>query len=166
MSRWQPLTQRWRKFSITSKFTLAFATLLAIILLMALTSLFTLTTIQRQTEATILTSTEIQQLVQEMGERLQHARRLERDFFLRWSFVGVASAREDYADAHQEQIGKVVNISARLQQLIVDQNVSNRLREGKDHLDTYVPLVNLYANSFNEAVELVAAAAGHRDHRN
>ena len=94
MSRWQPLTRRWGKLSITTKFMLAFGLLLVLIMLMAVTGFLALNAVRRQTEAAILTSLEIQRLVLEMDSDLQQARRLEKEFFLRWPTQGFAPARQ------------------------------------------------------------------------
>ncbi len=156
MGQWKPLSQRWRELTIPKKLSLAFSAMLALIVLVAVTGYVALTIVRRQTEAAIVTSMEIQRLVLEMEAGLQHARLLEKEFFLRWPLVGFAAARQTYAEAHREQVNRVVLTSVRLQQLISGADVSLALAQGSAELSTYVPLVTLYANSFNEAVELVA----------
>ena len=159
MTRWQPLTRRWRKLSINAKFTLAFAILLVVIVLMAVTGFLALNAVRRQTEAAIVTSMEIQHLALEMDSELQQARRLEKEFFLRWPTEGFTVARQMYADDHSRRIAQVIDSSAELQDLIKEANVSDSLRERGTQLATYKPLVTLYATSFNNAVELVAELA-------
>ena len=63
---------------------------------------------------------------------------------------------QDYVEAHQWQINKVVVNSAKLQTLTASSNVSKALRQSSASLADYIPLVNLYAASFDEAVNLVA----------
>lgn len=159
MSRWQPLTRRWRKLSITIKFMLAFGLLLALIVLMAVTGFLALNAVRRQTEAAILTSLEIQRLILEMDSDLQQARRLEKEFFLRWPTQGFAPARQLYANEHSKQIAQVVQVSNKLQDLTQRAEVSRPLRRSGEGLTTYGPLVNLYASSFNNSVELAAGLA-------
>ncbi len=159
MKRWNPVSQRWRELGITGKFISAFAALLALIMLVALTGYMALTAVRRQTEAAIVTSMEIQRLVLEMDAGLQRARRLERDFFLRWPSIGFSEARETYAEGNSEQITKVVALSARLQQLISGSDVSDALRESDVNLIFYLSAADRYADTFNEAIELVAKLA-------
>lgn len=159
MKRWNPVSQRWRELGITGKFISAFAALLALIMLVALTGYMALTAVRRQTEAAIVTSMEIQRLVLEMDAGLQRARRLERDFFLRWPSIGFSEARETYAEGNSEQITKIVVLSARLQQLISGSDVSDALRESDVNLIFYLSAADRYADTFNEAIELVAKLA-------
>lgn len=156
MTKWQPLTRRWRTLSITAKFMVSFGMLLALVLLMAVTGFLALNAVRRQTDAAILSSLEIQRLVLEMDSGLQQARRLEKDFFLRWPTEGFDQARQTYADEHGSEIARVVAISERVEALIQQSNVNDALRESAAELTTYGPLVKLYANSFNNAVDFAA----------
>ena len=151
MIKWLPRVQAWRRLSITSKFGLAFGLLLGLMVLVALTGFVALTMIRRQTEAAVSSSIEIQRLIMQMDEALQQARRLERDFFLRTD-----NNDQDYAAAHNQQIEQVIASSQDLQRLLASPGINETLRERSDGLDTYVPLVNLYASTFNHAVELMA----------
>jgi signal transduction histidine kinase/DNA-binding response OmpR family regulator/methyl-accepting chemotaxis protein len=159
MKKRNPFAQRWRTLSITSKFTLAFGTLLALIILVALTGYAALTVVQRQTEAAILTSMEVQRLVLKMDAGLQSARRFERDFFLRWPTVGFDAARQTYAQGNSEQIAEVVRLSAELQQIISQPNVSEALQEANVNLNFYLSAASRYAATFDEAVDLVSQLA-------
>ncbi len=157
MKRWPP--RRWRELGITAKFTAAFGLLLALMVFVSLTSYLALTAVRRQTEAAILTSTEVQRLVLEMDAGLQHARQLERDLFLRWPAVGFSQALDSYAGRHDEQIGRVMALSASLQQLIAESDVSEALRESEVSLNFYLSAADRYASTFDEAVKLVAQLA-------
>ena len=159
MNRWKPLPQYWRELSITSKFTLAFSLLLALILLVALTGYGSLMVVRRQTEAAIVTSMEIQRLVLEMDAGLQQARRLEKEFFLRWPTIGFSEAREKYAEENVNQVHQVMALSTRLQQLISDSNVTNALHGSKIDLNFYLSASDRYTATFDEAIELVTELA-------
>jgi methyl-accepting chemotaxis protein len=159
MNRQNLFSQRWRTLSITSKFTLGFGALLALMMLVNLAGYIALKVVQSKTETAILTSTEIQRLVLQMDAGLQRARRLERDFFLRWPTVGFAEARQIYAQGNNEQIAEVVNLSAQLQQLIAQSDVSEALRQSNVNLNLYLSAADRYATAFNEAVDLVAELA-------
>jgi CHASE3 domain sensor protein len=157
MRRWNP--RRWRELGITAKFTVAFGLLLALIVLVSLTSYLALSAVRRQTEAAIVTSMEVQRLVLEMDAGLQRARQLERDLFLRWEAVGFTQALETYAQQHNEQIGRVKALSANLQELISESDVSDALREIEVSLNFYLSAADRYAITFDEAVELVTTLA-------
>ena len=156
MSRWQPLTRRWRSLSITSKFSLAFGLLLLVILLMAITGFVALEAVRRRTDTAILTSLAIQRMALEMDGQLQEARRLEKEFFLRWPTEGFVTANKTYAQSHSEEIYVVIQLSTQLQNLINTSPVGPPLRESAAELTTYRALVNLYAKSFNQTVDLAA----------
>ncbi|MCP4536308.1 MAG: response regulator [Chloroflexi bacterium] len=159
MSKWQAMPRRWRELSITTKFTSAFGLLLALIVLLAMTSYVALRVVHLQTEASILTSTEIQHLTLEMNEELQQARRLERDFFLRYPAIGFSESRRIYAERAQEHIAQVITLSSELRQLISESDVSDALQESDVNLNLYLSAAGRYAVSFEEAVELVAQMA-------
>jgi signal transduction histidine kinase/DNA-binding response OmpR family regulator/HAMP domain-containing protein len=157
MNGWKP--RRWRELGITAKFATAFGVLLVLIVLVSLTSYLALTAVRRQTEAAIVTSMEIQHLVLEMDAGLQRARQLERDLFLRWPAVGFSQALDTYSGEHDEQIGRVMALSASLQHLISESDVSDALRESEVSLNFYLSAADRYATTFDEAVKLVAALA-------
>lgn len=159
MNKRNPFVQRWRALGITKKFTLANGALLALIILVALTGYAALIVVQSQTEAAILTAMEVRRLVLKMDAGLQSARRFERDFFLRWPTVGFAEAEQTYAQSNSDQIAEVVKLSAELQQLISQPNVSEALREANVNLNFYLSAANRYAVAFDEAVMLVANLA-------
>ncbi len=153
---WRSLARYWRDFSITTKFIAAFAALLSLIVAVAFTGYVALTVVRDQTEAAIVTSMEIQRLVLKMDAKLQHARLLERDFFLRWPIVGFAEARDVFVERHHQQIEELVGISANLKALIAQSDVGEGLRDSNANLDFYLAATEVYATTFDEAVQLVA----------
>jgi len=153
------ISQRWRELNIAAKFSVAFGLLLILITIGASISYGTMTTVRRQTEAAISTSSEIQYLVLEMSSELERARRLERDFFLRYPRIGFSEARQAYAEPAQEKIAHVVIHSAELQQLIAESDVSDDLHESDVNLNLYLSAASRYADTFEEAVELVGKLA-------
>jgi len=149
------LSQRWRKLSITTKFTLASGVLLSLIVLVTLTGYIALTVVRRQTEDAILTSMEIQRLVLQMDVDLQHARLLERDFFLRWPLVGFDIAQETYAQGHRKRIDELVALGTRLRDLLPTSDVNKPLAVGNVNLNFYLYAADEYADTFDKAVKLV-----------
>jgi PAS domain S-box-containing protein len=151
------LRHYWRKLSITRKFALTFSLLLALIVLVALMGFWAVTLVRAQTENAIVTSMQIQRLALEMDNNLQQARRIEKEFFLRQAVTTSAIADQDFAKTHARYISQVVSISNRIQELTSNPQVSEALRQSSTDLAAYIPLVNLYASSFNEAVGLVGS---------
>jgi signal transduction histidine kinase/DNA-binding response OmpR family regulator len=155
----KPWIERWHRLGITAKFATAFGLLVALIMLVSLISYMALTAVRRQTEAAIVTSMEVQRLVLEMDAGMQRARQLERDLFLRWPAVGFSQAVETYAARHSDQIDQVMALSASLQQLIAQSDVSEALRESEVSLNFYLSAADRYAAAFDEAVDLATALA-------
>jgi CheY-like chemotaxis protein/signal transduction histidine kinase len=158
MNLWKPISTRWRELGITAKFASAFGVLLTLIVLIALGYLV-LTVERLRTNAATVTSMEIQRLVLEMDAGLQRARRLERDLFLRWPTVGFSQALETYSRKHDEEIVQVTALSASLQQLISESEVSDALRESEVSLHFFLSAADRYAATFDEAIELVTQLA-------
>ncbi len=151
--------ERWRKLSITTKFSSAFTLLLVLNLLVVITSYVALTIVRRETEAAILTGTEIQGLVLEMDRDLQEAHVLQRDFFLQYPLIGFAEARQVYALKAVQKMAGVVTLSKDLQQRIATSDVSTALRERNVDLNLYLSAAERYADTFLESVELVTQLA-------
>ncbi|MBE7472531.1 MAG: hypothetical protein DPW09_07110 [Anaerolineae bacterium] len=151
----QSVITRWRKLSITYKFALAFSLFLVLIMLVALASFWALRAVRQQTETTLVTSMQTQQLVLEMAGALQSARRIEKEFFLRRMESGLTRSGQSAIWAHQRQIQIVVTGSAKLQKLTANANISAALQRNSTSLADYIPLVKLYAANFEEAVGLV-----------
>ena len=159
MKVWKIPYQRWREFSITAKFGSAFGLLLALIVSVAITGYVSLTFVRNATEAVILTSTKIQRLVLEMESGMEKARLLHRDFFLQYTKIGFKKARELYAERCIQQIAKVVTLSAELQQLIAESEVSDALRKSDVNLNLYLSSAKRFSDTFLESVELVTTLA-------
>ena len=159
MNRRKTISQRWRELGITAKFTTAFGLLLALIVLIAIVGIAALTFVHHETDATIVTSTEIQRLVLEMNRDLEKARRLERDFFLRYPTVGFSVAYQKYAQPADEQVMQVRALSAELQQLVSRSDVSAAWQESDVNLNLYLSAASRHAATVEEAAELVARLA-------
>ncbi len=141
--------------SITTKFTAAFALLLALIMLLAITSYTALTIVQQQTETAILKSTNIQSVILKMDSGLEEARRMQRDYFLRYSTFGFSKDRYTYVRQTKERISDVISLSKELQQLIAASDVGHALRDSQVNLNFYLSSANRYLETFNEAAELI-----------
>jgi adenylate cyclase len=155
MKKWQFWSQSWHSLNITAKFSSAFIGLLLILGGVTTTGWLSLNFVRRETQATIVSSIKLQRLVFEMNDALEKARRLERDFFEQWSQTGFLDARQQYAQAHREQIDLVLLISDLLQSLLATDQVSATLRQSNPAVVSYEEMVQQYASSFREAVGLV-----------
>ena len=153
------LSQLWRERGITAKFGVALGGLLVLIGLIAIASIVALTVVRRQTETAIITSTEIQRLVFEMNGDLEKARRLEKDFFLRYPTVGYSVAYQKYAQPADEQVMQVRALSAELQQLISESDVSAAWQESDVNMNLYLSAAGRHAATVGEAAQLVAKLA-------
>jgi len=150
----------WHKLTINRKFTLFFGLLLMLVILVALTGFFALMTVQRQTEATIVTSMEFQRLVLEMDGHLQRGRASEKDFFRQWSVLGYAIAENKYLSVYQSEIETVNDINTHLQSLVLDPSISPGLQVSHLKLAEYERWVGLYRARVDSAVETAAKLDG------
>ncbi|MDF0551576.1 adenylate/guanylate cyclase domain-containing protein [Kamptonema sp. UHCC 0994] len=151
----EKLTKTWSKRSITRKFRLASSAQLLLIGTVALTGLFSLSVVRNKTESAMVTSIKIQRLVFDMNKNLAQARRKETEFFRQWSIIGFEKARQDYAEPHDKQILKVLQIRDELQKLLTSESASEGLRRSNPDLVEYEEKVRNYSDNFREAVGLV-----------
>jgi diguanylate cyclase (GGDEF)-like protein len=148
----------WRDRGITSKFTLTFSLLLGMIVLEGIASLVALNDVRRA-ENVILTSVEIRQRVFEMDGDLEKARRLHRDFFLQYPFIGFQEAQNLYFRPSTEIIAHVVSTSEELKRLIEGPHVSEPLRERMNDLTLYLNTARRFSDIFSELVAQVTVLA-------
>jgi PAS domain S-box-containing protein len=159
MNRLKNIPRLWQAWGITTKFSVAFGALLILIMLVAIVSIAALIIIRRETETAITTSTEIQHLVLETDRKLEKARRLERDFFLRYPTAGYAAAYENYAQPAEEQVMQVKALSIELQKLLAGSEVSDAWIENKVNLNLYLSAADRHAATIEKATELIAQLA-------
>ncbi|MFN8457305.1 MAG: PAS-domain containing protein [Anaerolineae bacterium] len=149
--------QYWRKQSIIRKFMWTFSLLLALIVLVAITSFWAIAAIRTQTEGAIVASLQVRRVVMEIENKLQQARRIEKEFFLQMP----NPVDESAVMAHQRNISRIGELTAQLDALLkANPNVSAALRESSTNLTVYSPLVKIYADNFASAAELVTRLTG------
>ncbi|MEE4359097.1 MAG: ATP-binding protein [Desulfococcaceae bacterium] len=151
--------QCWKNVSISAKFFYCFGILLFLILFLSLSAYGSLTYIRYKIESVIFNSTEIRRMVLEMNGNLQNARRMEREFFLRYPTMGFSHAFRMYFAPTEQQIAEVVKLSSELQKKIAASEVSDALRESDMNLNLYLSASDHYALIFREAVSLVETLA-------
>ncbi len=163
MNRQRTVFRLWQDLGITTKFTTAFGLLLILMALIATLSVVALILVRRETENAIVTSTGIQRLVLEMDAGLQEARRLEKDFFWRYPTIGYSAAFQTYAEPAQEQIAQVRALSAELQHIVSEADVSDAWRQSDANLNLYLSAAGRHAATVEEAAALIARLASDED---
>ena len=159
MNKLKFIRKNWRELGITVKFGILFGTVLVLMVLIGITGYAAFTAVRSETETAIVTSTRIQYLVLDMDRHLKEARRLGKDFFLRYPTVGYADAYKTYAQQAQKQIIQVRALSAELKNLISESDVSGALRQTRVNLSLYTAAAERYAATVEEAADLVARLA-------
>jgi PAS domain S-box-containing protein len=153
------LTRYWQGLRVTQKFSLLFGLLTALLIASAVTAYLVFAFIQRQTETMILTSLEIQRLVLEMDRSLEKARRLQRDFFLHYPELGLAEARDRYAEAVVMHVAGVVDMSSRLQRLIGQPEIGSAIKENRVDLNLFLATTTRFGETFLQSLSLITEAA-------
>lgn len=149
------MTRYWQHLSITTKIYLALGLLFAIIVGNIVTNSALNILVRGEAEDAILASTEAQSIVLEMDRTLSHARRAEREFFLRYRRVGIAEAQANYSSLVRSQIAEVNRLSVELQELIDTTSIGESFRNANVNLPLYLSSAERYATTFDEAVVLV-----------
>ncbi|GEM_PF-878780 len=152
------ISRRWRNLSISVKFGCAFSLLFGLLALEALVGYGALRVVL-QAESAILASVEIRQRVFEMDGELEKARRLHRDFFLRYPEIGFAKAHEQYFLPAKAVIARVVALSEDLGQIVEASNVSVTLRERNKDIALYLSSAQRFGDIFEEIVTQVTVMA-------
>lgn len=139
---------------ITAKTALAFA-LLAVLLLgegginmLALRSL-------RQATDEMAFSMDIRQRIFEMEGELEKARRLHRDFFIRYPEIGFSEAVNRYFVPSQQIIAKVVRLSEELRTMIAGTSPPHPLQSRVTDITLYLSTAHRFAETFGGLVVLV-----------
>lgn len=144
------------ELNITGKFTLAFFGLLLLLAGVATTGWVSLTFVRRETEAAIITSSKLQELVFRIKAEFDHAREAERQFFQNWSRTDLREETQAQVEKHQQSIEKLLRHCDELQKLISRVNISPALRKSHPQVIAYVEMIMNYRDRFREAVNLVA----------
>jgi diguanylate cyclase (GGDEF)-like protein len=158
MSRLDAFLRSWRSLSLTVKFGCAFSLLFALLALEALVGYGALSVVLKS-ESEILTSVEIRQRVFEMDGELEKARRLHRDFFLKYPEIGFAKAHEQYFLPSKAVLARVVGLSDDLRQTVEASSVSASLRERNKDIALYLSSAQRFGEIFEQLVSEVTVLA-------
>ena len=104
-------------------------------------------------------SMEIRQRIFEMDGELEKARRLQRDFFIRYPEIGFTQALEQYFTPSQQVIAKVVALSEEFRGMIESTPSSHPLKNRLTEINLYLSTAQRFADTFGELVELMNALA-------
>jgi len=153
------MRQYWQRLSITRKFSVTFSLLIFLILLVSMISYGSLAIVRYQLDTRILASTDIEVLVLEINQKLDQARRMERDFFLRYPEIGLTEAHEQYAQPAVKKIAELIPLSEELKQRLAESNVSQVLQDNNVNLNLFLSSAKRNGEVFLEGVALVTSLA-------
>lgn len=140
--------------SITAKSIFCF-TFLAVLLLIEGGINYATITAMRQASSDMTFSTEIRLNIFEMDGELEKARRLHRDFFIRYPEIGFSQAISQYFTPSQEVIGRVVRMSEELRSSLVRMPDAHPLKKRMSDINLYLSSAQRFADTFSGLVELV-----------
>lgn len=139
---------------ITSKTVLWFA-VLAVLLAAEGGVHFLVLRSMRQAEDTMTRSMDIRQRIFEMDGELEKARRLHRDFFIRYPEMGFTRAVESFFTPSQRVIGHVIELSGEFRAMIESTPRDHPLRERMTDITLYLSTARRFAGTFGELVRLM-----------
>lgn len=143
-----------RLHGITAKTVLGFA-VLAVLLAVEGGVSFVVLRSMRQAEIRMAQSMEIRQRIFEMDGDLEKARRLHRDFFIRYPEIGFTQAVEQYFTPSQQVIARVVALSEEFRDMIESTPRSHPLKRHLTEITLYLSTARRFADTFGELVELM-----------
>ncbi len=159
MTPWKRLRNYWVDRSITTKYGVIFGLVVAMMGVIGLTGYGALFIVQRQTRDTILPGVRFMERVLEANLSLERARRLQRDFFMRYPEIGFEKARDRYARRTAEEIARVVRRAHELKGSMEDEGVGIDQKEIEVQLNILGLASRRYGETFMAAVELVTELA-------
>jgi methyl-accepting chemotaxis protein len=143
---------------IRRKLVLAFALELALVAGVAATGLVGLNSVRGSFRSAIDRGLEVQRLAGEMKSELALARRAEKDFLLHWQSDGVDPALKFVAENHHH-LGRLREALADLGHLEQAGVVTYPPKRTVENIIALEPYINVYAEDFEAAVELVKQQA-------
>lgn len=152
------MSQFWKRLSITTKFTSGFGLLLLLLVMIAITGYLALGDVH-DAEKTIQKSTEVHDIVLEIEQAMEKARRLHADFFLYYPLIGFVRAHDLYARQSARQITDVVLKSNLLKEMLKDSNIDSSLQKNNVNLNLYLSSAKRFADTSTESIDLLRELA-------
>jgi PAS domain S-box-containing protein len=147
------------RLSIQDKLVLAFGLLLLLVAGVAIGGLLGLRAVRRSYQLAIDHGLTVERLAGEVRNELLEARRAEKDFLLLWRKEGFAQGRQRFLGPHREHVRRIRERVQQLRDTVsppIPTDIAVRI---EDDLVALLPNVNVYADNFESAVELI----GQRD---
>ncbi|MCG8688114.1 MAG: HAMP domain-containing protein, partial [Desulfobacterales bacterium] len=140
---------------ITQKFGMIIGTVLTLIISLTGLHFHIMAASNSRTESDLAASAHIQGLVLQMDAGLERARRLKKEFSLKYAGYDRFDPDDDFARQIHAQLLKVSELSDQLRSLIDQSNVSEALQESHINLNLYFSMAVRCRSVFTEMVELV-----------
>ena len=149
----------FQRLSIQGKLVLALGLQLMLVAGVAVGGLIGLRSTRRYFESAIQDGLRIERLAGEMRAELLEARREEKDFLLSWRPDGYRAARDRHVTANQRHVNRLREILAELETLGGAPRTSGDTHARiMEDLVALRPYINVYAEDFLAAVELIGQA--------
>jgi signal transduction histidine kinase len=148
--------RRVNPLQIRGKLALAFGLQLALVAGVAAAGVFGLRSVKGSFESAMAQGLLAERLAGEMKNELLEARRAEKDFLLRWQPEGVAAARSHVARSGKH-VARIRELIGELERTTAGAPFVDPEQRITDDLVALKPYVNVYAEDFAGAVELIAA---------
>lgn len=149
------LLRFWYDLGITQKFGTIIGAVLTLIIFLTGLHIHFMAASNSRTESDLTASAHIQALVLQMDAGLERARRLKREFSLKYAGYDRFDPNDDIARQIHDQLIKVAEYSDRLRSLIHRSNVSEALRKTHINLNLYFSMATRNRSVFTEMAELV-----------
>jgi len=141
--------------NIRTKLAFSFGLLVLLTLVVAFSGLVGLSRVQDSFQSAIEHGLELERLVAEMRTELQEARRAEANFLLNVEPEGFQAASKQYVTLNQQHMARIREIIAKLELAKQPTNSTETGQRITDNLIALKPYINVYSETFLEAVELI-----------
>lgn len=143
-----------QQMNLTACSTLGIAMMLFLIITVAASAYLAMFFV-RDAQQSIDRSTEIQRLVLEMDRGMETAWRLQSDFLLQYSRIGLANAHVRYAQPSARKTAEVIVAGNELKKRIQQAGIGNAIRKAHVDLNLYFSFAKRFADTAIQSVELV-----------
>lgn len=149
------LSEKWKDLKIDVKFRLVFTVLFLMIFILGGFSFFIILNISSTIENDIYENEIIFDYVTEINLDLEIARRLNTQFFLEYSSIGVLEAQEKYLLPSIEYIRHMISQGDKLKIKLQNSKVSSRLKDEDVDLNLYLSLADYFVNTSFDSADIV-----------
>jgi PAS domain S-box-containing protein len=151
----RPFGSWFQRMSIQGKLVFAFGLQLTLVAGVAVGGLIGLRSVRRLFESAIEDGLKTERLAGQVRAELLEARRQEKDFLLGWRPLGFRRAYEQHVKLNQQHIAQLLGVLAQLEELGGARAGGETRTRILDDLVALKPYINVYAQDFGKAVELI-----------